>query len=208
MRIAVIFSSTHDGWRSYASGVDNVTLTRYQAVEVPHFLDEICDAYADAYGEVPGEDAGVKSAAFRDRATAALEARNFELVAAHADGRIVGFVFGYSLRPEREWWKGLKPEPPAGFTAETGDRTVVLAEIEVRRAWQGKGVGRKLHDTFLAGRPEERATLASNPVATATHALYEGWGWSRMGVVPGRPGSYYPEYVRFVLALPLQNLPR
>jgi ribosomal protein S18 acetylase RimI-like enzyme len=171
-------------------------------------LDEIADAYASAYGEVEGEDRGVKSSAFRDRAVGALEAHNYELVAARADGAVVGFVFGYSLRPEREWWKGLKPEPPAGFTTETGDRTVVLAEIEVRQEWQGRGIGRALHDAFLGGRSEERATLAANPAATSTHALYEGWGWIRMGTVPGRPGSYYPEYVRFVLPLPLQNLPR
>lgn len=188
--------------------MDDVTLTRHVADDVPAMLDEICDAYADAYGEVPGEDSGVKSSAFRERATSALEARNYEIVVARAGQQIVGFVFGYSLRPEREWWKGLKPEPPAGFATETGDRTVVLAEIEVRRAWQGRGVGRALHDAFLGGRSEERATLASNPAATATHALYEGWGWVRMGTVPGRPGSYYPEYVRFVLPLPVQNLPR
>ncbi|MFG1881523.1 GNAT family N-acetyltransferase [Micromonospora sp. NPDC049102] len=188
--------------------MDNVAFTRHTADEVSTLLDALCDAYADAYGEVPGEDGGVKSSAFRDRATAALEVRNYELVVARAGGEIVGFVFGYSLRPEREWWRGLKPEPPDGFTLETGDRTVVLAEIEVRRTWQGRGVGRGLHDAFLGGRAEERATLASNPAATATHAMYEGWGWTKVGTVPGRPGSYYPEYVRFVFPLPVQNLPR
>jgi GNAT superfamily N-acetyltransferase len=188
--------------------MNDIVLTRHGPADVPDLLDEICDAYADAYGDVPGEDSGVKVAAFRDRAGSAVTARNYELVVARDDGRIVGFVFGYGLRPDRGWWQGLSPEPPTGFTTETGDRTVVLAEIEVRRDWQGKGVGRMLHDSFLGGRPEERATLASNPVALHTHALYEGWGWTRMGVVHGRPGSYYPEYVRFVLPLPVQNLPR
>jgi len=189
-------------------GVGDVTFSRHSAAEVPAILDELCEVYADAYGEVAGEDPNVKAAAFRQRALSALEARNYELVTAHADGRIVGFVFGYSLRPEREWWKGLNPEPPEGFTTETGDRTVVLAEIEVLKAWQGRGVGHALHDEFLRDRHEERATLAANPAATATHALYEGWGWTRMGKVPGRPGAYYKEYVRFVLPLPLAGEPR
>lgn len=45
--------------------------------------------------------------------------------------------------------------------------------------------------------------LASNAHATGTHALYERWGWQKIGIVPGKPGAYYSEYVRFVLPLPL-----
>ncbi|MBB5867892.1 ribosomal protein S18 acetylase RimI-like enzyme [Allocatelliglobosispora scoriae] len=181
--------------------MSTLTFRRHAAAEVPDLLDALCDVYADAYGHVPGEDSTVKTEAFRDRADAALDASNYELVTAWDSGGIVGFVFGYSLRPERGWWNGLNPEPAPGFIDETGDRTVVLAEIEVRSAWQGRGVGHRLHDEFLGGRGEERATLASNPAAAETHALYQGWGWRRVGVVPGRPGSYYTEYVRFVLPL-------
>jgi len=187
---------------------DGVTLAHHSSEEATALLDELCDAYADAYGAVPGEDTREKSGAFRERGVGALGAQNYSLVTAQAAGQIVGFAFGYSLRPERGWWDGLQPEPPAGFTAETGSRTVVLAEIEVRRAWQSKGVGRALHDAFLSKRSEERATLASNPKATETHALYERWGWTKTGTVPGKPGAYYREYVRFVLPLPLPGARR
>ncbi|MGQ0779008.1 MAG: GNAT family N-acetyltransferase [Pseudonocardiales bacterium] len=135
-----------------------LTLTCHTTAEAAQLMDELCEVYADAYGAVPGEDNREKSSAFRERATEALEARNYSLVTAEVGGRLVGFAFGY------------------------------------RRA---------VHDAFLSGRSEERATLASNPKATDTHALYERWGWQKMGTVPGKPGSYYPEYVRFVLPLPL-----
>ncbi|MEV4847448.1 hypothetical protein AB0K20_30065 [Micromonospora matsumotoense] len=106
----------------------------------------------------------------------------------------MGFVFGYSLRQDRDWVAGLQPAPEEGFTDERGgERTVVLAEIEVRKAWQGRGIGCSLHDSFLRGRRGERATLSANPAATASHALYEGWGWQRVGTVPGRPGAHYRE---------------
>ena len=98
---------------------------------------------------------------------------------AHAGDELVGFTFGYSLKPESRWWDGLSPEPPEDFTKEIGSRTVVLSEIEVRRAWQSRGIGRVVHDTFLSQRTEERATLASNPKAADTHALYERWGWQK-----------------------------
>jgi GNAT superfamily N-acetyltransferase len=186
--------------------VTDVTHDRLDADAAAGLMDELCEVYADAYGEVPGEDSTVKAGAFRDRATAALAARNYELVVARTGDELVGFVFGYSLRQERDWFAGLQPAPEPGFTDERGgERTVVLAEIEVRKAWQGKGIGRRLHDAFLGGRHEERATLTANPVATATHALYEGWGWQRVGSKPGRPGAYYREYAVFVLPLPLHR---
>jgi hypothetical protein len=90
----------------------------------------------------------------------------------------------------------LNPEPPEGFAAETGDRTVVLAEIEVLKAWQGAASVVPLHHEFLRSQHEERATLAANPAATARHSIYEGWGWIRVGIVPGRPVAHYKEYVR------------
>ncbi|MGH3518854.1 MAG: GNAT family N-acetyltransferase [Haloechinothrix sp.] len=183
-----------------------VTYTHLNADDAAALMDQLCEVYADAYGEVPGEDTNVKTDAFRDRATGALSARNYELVAARAGDEMVGFVFGYSLRQERDWFAGLDPAPEPGFTDERGgERTVVLAEIEVRKAWQGKGIGRGLHDTFLGDRREERATLTANPVATATHALYQGWGWQRVGTIPGRPGAYYREYAMFVCQLPLAD---
>ncbi|MFI9641377.1 GNAT family N-acetyltransferase [Micromonospora sp. NPDC051925] len=182
----------------------DVIFTRLTRTDAADLMDGLCDVYADAYGHVPGEDSTVKTAAFRDRATGALNARNYELVTASVDGQLVGFVFGYSLRPEREWFAGLSPQPEPGFTDERdGQRTVVLAEIEIRKVWQGRGVGHALHDEFLRGRREERATLTANPIATSTHALYEGWGWQRVGRIPGRPGAYYSDYEVFVLPLPL-----
>jgi GNAT superfamily N-acetyltransferase len=184
------------------------TLTHHTSAEALRLMDELCEVYADAYGAVPGEDTHQKSSAFRERATAALRGVNYSLVTAYVGDELVGFAFGYSLQPERGWWDGLQPPPPGGFTEETGSRTVVLAEIEVRRAWQGKGLGRAVHDAFLSQRSEERATLASNPQAADTHALYEHWGWQKMGIVPGKPGAYYREYVRFVLSLPLPTAGR
>jgi ribosomal protein S18 acetylase RimI-like enzyme len=182
----------------------DVTYTRVQASGAADLLDELCEVYADAYGQVQGEDTKVKTSAFRDRAASALDANNYELVVARAGEEAVGFVFGYSLRQDRDWFAGLKPVPAESDFADErgGGRTVVLAEIEVRKAWQGRGIGHRLHDEFLRGRAEERATLSANPTATATHALYEGWGWQRMGNKPGRPGAYYAEYAVFVMPLP------
>lgn len=187
---------------------DDLTLTQHTSSDAGELMDELCEVYADAYGAVPGEDIRNKSSAFRERASAAARGINYSLVTARVSAELVGFALGYGLRPERGWWDGLSPEPPEGFAEETGSRTVVLSEIEVRRAWQGRGIGRTVHDAFLSQRSEQRATLASNPQATGTHALYERWGWQRVGIVPDEPESYYREYVLFVLPLPLATAGR
>lgn len=160
---------------TFMSRTEDLTVTPHTSAEAAELMDELCEVYADAHGTVPGADTQEKSGAFRERARAAQHGVDYSLVTARIGGQLIGFAFGYSLQPERGWWDGLTPEPPEGFTLETGSRTVVLSEIEVRRAWQGKGIGRTVHDAFLSQRTEERATLASNPGATDTHALYERW---------------------------------
>jgi GNAT superfamily N-acetyltransferase len=128
---------------------DSIALEHHSADAAAELLDELCEAYADAYGVDPKEN---KADAFRSRAEGALGAKNFDLVTARQGDELIGFVFGYSLRADRGWWDGLDPEPPPGFAHETGTRTAVLAEIEVRRAWQGKGVGTALQKEFLNSR--------------------------------------------------------
>jgi hypothetical protein len=182
---------------------DGVTLAHRGAEAVSPLLDDICAVYADAYGQGPSEDGGAKVAAFRDRATKALGRPGYELVTAHAGHALAGFVFGYSLPSETHWWDDLMPEPSVEFLREDGSRTFVLAEIEVGRKYQGSGVGRALHDKILDGRQEERATLATGPGADAARAIYEGWGWQKVGAVPGAAGDYFSEYVLYVLPLPL-----
>lgn len=178
---------------------EDPTLTSYTGIKAAELLDELCAVYADAYGvELEGD----KIRAFRNRATKALDRPRYGLLTAQDGKQVVGFIFGYALPAGSSWWDGLTPAPPSGFTDEDGSRTFALAEIEVRAAWQGKGVGRALHDAMLNARREERATLATGPQADAARALYERWGWQAVGKIPGKTNSYFSEYSLYVLPLP------
>ncbi len=162
--------------------------------------DDLLAAYADAYGVDPGDQ---KVSAFGDRFRRAVKRPGFGLALACGGGyTVAGFAFGYPLPDgDTHWWAGLRPEPAPRFALETGARTFVLAEIEVRRALQGGGVGHGLHDLLLGGRPEERATLAVNPSSDTAHAVYEHWGWELAGQVPGSSGDYFDAYDLFVISL-------
>ncbi len=181
------------------SSAHDLTLTNHDSADAAKLMDALCDVYADAYGVEPD---GEKTAAFRVRATKALDRPLYGLLTAQDGTQMIGFVFGYALPAGSYWWDGLTPTPPEGFTTEDGTRTFALAEIEVRHVWQGKGAGRLLNDAILAQRHEQRATLATGPQADAARAIYEGWGWQPVGKIPGKPGtSYFSEYTLYVLPL-------
>jgi GNAT superfamily N-acetyltransferase len=114
---------------------------------------------------------------------------------------LIGFAFGYTLKKgDTHWWGGVQPEPSAAFLVETGSRTFVLSEIEIRRDWQSRGVGRLVHDELLSERSEERATLATGPDGAA-QPTYRSWGWEKVGRIPGQDDDYYSAYDLFVLPL-------
>ncbi|MER5383231.1 GNAT family N-acetyltransferase [Streptomyces sp. NPDC002688] len=143
--------------------INDLSLAHHDGGPAAGLLEELCDAYA--YSVKLGDE---KTAAFRRRAEKRCTQPGFVLVTARAGGRLVGFAFAYALPAgDTHWWGEVQPEPSVDFVQETGSRTWVLSEIEVRRAWQSKGVGRALYDAVLDTRGEDRATLATGADAAA-----------------------------------------
>jgi GNAT superfamily N-acetyltransferase len=124
----------------------------------------------------------------------------FVLAEARHGGYLVGYAAGMPLRPSTSWWRGLTTPLPGEVTAEHPGRTFALVELLVRASWRRQGIGRRLYDLVLAGRPEERATLTVLPAAAPAQAAFSSWGWRKVGRVrapePGAPLSD-------VLVLPL-----
>lgn len=175
------------------ASAEELVVRHHNGDEASAMLDVLCDVYADAYGI----GAADRVDPFRQRAGHAFSKPGFDLVTGELGGDLVGFVFGYTLQSIHGWWEGLEPERPAAFTEETGSRTAVLSEIEVRERLQRQGIGKLLQHEFLLPRPEERATLATGADVPSQH-VYPRWGWTKVGTVPGKPGAYYSLYYRFV----------
>ncbi|MFJ5780351.1 hypothetical protein [Streptomyces sp. NPDC093094] len=74
--------------------INDVSLAHHDGKEAAALLEELCDAYADAYGVGPGEE---KTGAFRRRAEKQFTRPGFAPVTARDEGRLVGFVLGYTL---------------------------------------------------------------------------------------------------------------
>lgn len=61
-----------------------------------------------------------------------------------------------------------------------------MIELVVNKPERGHGLGRRLLDELLAGRPERFATLASVIDADA-YGMYLRWGWVKVGEFRAEP---------------------
>jgi ribosomal protein S18 acetylase RimI-like enzyme len=117
---------------------------------------------------------------FHARFTVQRRQPGFVLAAAWHGGYLVGYATGMPLRPSTSWWRDLTTTVPGDVTAEHPGRTFALTELAVRPAWRRQGIGRALYDLVLAGREEERLTLAVLPAATAAQQAFRQWGWQKV----------------------------
>ncbi|GAB2850454.1 hypothetical protein GCM10022221_57280 [Actinocorallia aurea] len=170
-------------------------LTLADGPQTLEHLPEIQAVYSAAF---PGYDLNDH----RARTTSQASAPGFAAVLAHDDGHLVGVVYGLPLSAGTSWWHGLEPAPADGWATETGSRTFALIDVAVLPTHRGEGVGRRLVNALLAERPEARATLATNPARPEVQAMWERWGWKKVGRAPGGPGETQPWYDLYVLELP------
>lgn len=97
------------------------------------------------------------------------------------------------------WWKKVTPPLASDFTAETGIRTFALSELMVRSPWRGTGTARRIHDSLMNSRTEDRATLLVHKEHVKVRALYESWGYKTVGECIPFEGA--PVLCAMVLAL-------
>lgn len=144
--------------------------------------------YAEAFAEPPyGETEDDVSAAFR-RFPAQVRRRTFRAASARTGtGEPVGMAYGHTLTADTVWWDELTEPVPEDVRREDGRRTFGLMELAVRRAWRGRGVARRLHETLLAGIAAERVLLNVHPGSAAASRAYRSWGYRKIG--EARPGG-------------------
>lgn len=157
--------------------------------------DELRALHREVYGETG------HGALFAGRFRVWRRQQGFVLAEARHGGYLVGFAAGMPLRPSTSWWKDLTTPLPAEVTTEHPGRTFAVTELLVRASWRRQGIAGSLHDLILDGRPEERATLAVPPGATAAQRAFRKWGWSRVARTRG-PDSGSPVLDVLIIALP------
>jgi GNAT superfamily N-acetyltransferase len=173
-------------------------LQHLTASEATAIFDEIVSVYTTVYADSQTEEDFEN---FRTRGATQFRDAGFDLVTARLDGKLIGFAFGITLREGSSWWRGLTPEPEEGLTRETGARSFAVIELVVLPEHRAQSLGRQLMDELLAGRSEERATLATDPREREVQAMYERWGWRKAGRVPAAPDAPVPHFDLYMLPL-------
>jgi ribosomal protein S18 acetylase RimI-like enzyme len=177
----------------------DILLEHFDADQARLRLDELVAVYNDVYAETGNDFFGEDR--YRRQISGHLGAPQWELVAAHETDQIAGYIYGFALPADTGWWRGLLTEVPRGFTTEDGGRTLAISELLVRAPWRRRGIAHALHDEFLAGRTESRATLLVEPENAPAQAAYAAWGWRKVAQLrPSWDGS--PLYDVLVRELP------
>jgi ribosomal protein S18 acetylase RimI-like enzyme len=158
------------------SGLDFRLLDGPAALE---YEPDLAALHGEIYADPPYQQP-VKNGQFHARYAVQRRQPGFVLAAAWHGGYLVGYATGMPLRPSTSWWRDLTTTVPDDVTAEHPGRTFALTELAVRPAWRRQGIGRALYDLVLAGREEERLTLAVLPAATAAQQAFRQWGWQKV----------------------------
>ncbi|TYC07137.1 GNAT family N-acetyltransferase [Micromonospora sp. WP24] len=160
--------------------VENLQVRHYTAEQAEDLLDQLVDVYLDAHAE----DGPLYNAdRYRRQLAMHMPRAGWQLVAATADGKLVGYIYGFPLAADTRWWDGIQGPVPSDFTDEDGRRTFAISELLVRRAWQRRGIARALHTELMSSRTEERATLLVRPDNIAARNAYRSWGWQSIATL-------------------------
>ncbi|MEV7283773.1 GNAT family N-acetyltransferase [Streptomyces sp. NPDC093252] len=86
----------------------------------------------------------------------------------------VGYAYGSLFKPGG-WWKGHVR--PSGLKGSA----FALSELMVIPAWRGTGRAQRIHDALLALESADLASLLVDSEHPRVQALYERWGYGKVG---------------------------
>jgi hypothetical protein len=149
--------------------------------EAAALAEPMRDLYAEIYAEPPYCEGPEYVARFAEHYVEELDLPGFSLASATDGDLLVGACYGWTMAAGR-WFRSPTVEPPAEIL---NAEKFAIMEWMVRRPYRQLGIGRRLLDLVLAGRPEPYAILASNPDAPARRIYEKHLGWQFCGSTEG-----------------------
>jgi ribosomal protein S18 acetylase RimI-like enzyme len=122
-----------------------------------------------------------------------------------AAGVLAGFTYGFHGVPG-QWWHDVVASALAAGTGWLDD-SLEVAELHVRPAYQGMGIGRELLLRLTSGRPERTAVLSTADAESRARRLYRGVGFTDL-LTGFRFSGGEPPYAVMGAKLPLLAAPR
>lgn len=151
----------------------------------------LIDVHADAYADAMDDEFNQRFPWFVDHWSAM---SGFSCVVAFDGDEPTGFAYGAPLEPGREWWRSTVFEPDNAHAS-----TFAVSEVMVRPKWRKRGISARLHEALLNGRNEYLGVLLVDVTHPKVQALYESWGYEKVG--EQRPFADSPVYAVMVKRL-------
>jgi ribosomal protein S18 acetylase RimI-like enzyme len=161
-----------------------IAFETFDATGAEPLLEQLIAVYLEVYEDA--DPSFFNEDRYRRQLTGHMAAPRWQVVTASRAGQIVGYIYGFALPADTSWWRGLRTEVPDAFADEDGHRTVAISELLVTPVWQRQGIARTLHDSFLRGRSEQRATLLVEPDNDLAYEAYSRWGWQKVAELQPR----------------------
>lgn len=167
-------------------------LRHYRHDDLPDIRQTLLDVHADVYAAEMEDEFNQKFPWFVDHWGGH---PHFACVIAYDGDEVVGFVYGAPGTEGREWWRTrLDPAPEQS-------RTFHFSELMVRDRWRKTGAAERLHRALMEARDESLAALLVDVTHPKVQALYESWGYRKVGEDQPFPDS--PVFAVMLADLPL-----
>jgi GNAT superfamily N-acetyltransferase len=151
-----------------------ITLRHFQHGSLPEgFRQMLINVHDDAYADAMDDPFNQRFDWFVDHWSSA---EGFTCVVAYDGDEPTGFAYGAPATPGREWWRDCGYAPKDGRTS-----TYSVSEVMVRPRWRKQGISERLHEALLKARAEDLAVLLVDVDHPKVQALYESWGYKRVG---------------------------
>ncbi|MGH2538634.1 MAG: GNAT family N-acetyltransferase [Candidatus Promineifilaceae bacterium] len=143
---------------------------------------ELTAIYTAAFGPPPYSHTAREARYFSQRYPGHAARPGFRLRLARQapHGAPAGFAYGYPSRPGQWWHDQVRPHLESGPAAVWLADAFELVELAVAPAFQGLGLGGRLHDALLAGLTCRRALLSTLAQPTRALAMYRRRGWQTL----------------------------
>lgn len=171
---------------------DALELRHYGHDDLPEIRQTLIDVHADVHAANMADEFRQKFPWFVDHWGGR---QGFSCVIAYDDSEPAGFAYGAPDEEGRETWRDfVSPAPEC--TA-----TFFLSELMVREKWRKTGLSQRLTAALMDSRNEALAMLFVDTEHPRVQALYESWGYRKVGERQPFPDS--PRYAVMLADLPL-----